>query len=40
VPVPYDTARHKFVLEDADGEPVSLGEVKGAAENPHERLRE
>jgi amidophosphoribosyltransferase len=27
VPVPYDTARHKFVLEDADGEPVSLGET-------------
>jgi amidophosphoribosyltransferase len=29
VPVPYDTARHKFVLEDADGEPVSQGEVRG-----------
>ena len=27
VPVPYDTARHKFVLEDADGEPVSKGEL-------------
>jgi amidophosphoribosyltransferase len=27
VPVPYDTARHKFVLEDADGEPVSQGEA-------------
>jgi amidophosphoribosyltransferase len=31
VPVPYDTARHKFVLEDADGEPVSQGEVRGVA---------
>ena len=31
VPVPYDTARHKFVLEDADGEPVSQGEVRGLA---------
>jgi amidophosphoribosyltransferase len=31
VPVPYDTARHKFVLEDAEGEPVSQGEVEGAA---------
>ena len=31
VPVPYDTARHKFVLEDAEGEPVSHGEVEGAA---------
>ena len=27
VPVPYDTARHKLVLEDADGEPVSKGEI-------------
>jgi amidophosphoribosyltransferase len=27
VPVPYDTVRHKFVLEDADGEPVSQGEA-------------
>jgi amidophosphoribosyltransferase len=27
VPVPYDTARHKFVLEDPEGEPVSLGEL-------------
>jgi len=32
VPVPYDTARHKFVLEDADGEPVSLGEVRGLSD--------
>jgi amidophosphoribosyltransferase len=40
VPVPYDTARHKFVLEDPDGEPVSLGEAKGAAENPHENPHE
>jgi amidophosphoribosyltransferase len=31
VPVPYDTARHKFVLEDADGEPVSHGEAEGIA---------
>jgi amidophosphoribosyltransferase len=31
VPVPYDTTRHKFVLEDAEGEPVSQGEVEGAA---------
>jgi amidophosphoribosyltransferase len=35
VPVPYDTQRHKFVLEDAEpgglglGEPVSLGEIEG-----------
>jgi amidophosphoribosyltransferase len=28
VPVPYDTTRHKFVLEDADGEPVSHGELR------------
>jgi amidophosphoribosyltransferase len=28
VPVPYDTARHKFVLEDPEGEPVSLGELR------------
>ena len=28
VPVPYDTARHKFVLEDTDGEPVSQGELR------------
>jgi amidophosphoribosyltransferase len=28
VPVPYDTARHKFVLEDAGGEPVSKGEIQ------------
>jgi amidophosphoribosyltransferase len=28
VPVPYDTTRHKFVLEDADGEPVSKGEIR------------
>jgi hypothetical protein len=35
--VPSDTARHKFVLEDADGEPVSQGEVKGlAAAHPDE----
>ena len=27
VPVPYDTARHKFVLEDPEGEPVSHGEI-------------
>jgi amidophosphoribosyltransferase len=37
VPVPYDTARHKFVLEDAEpsglgfGEPVSAGEAKAIA---------
>ena len=31
VPVPYDTARHKFVLEDADGEPVSRGESEAVA---------
>jgi len=31
VPVPYDTARHKFVLEDADGEPVSQGESAAMA---------
>ena len=31
VPVPYDTARHKFVLEDAEGEPVSQGEAEGIA---------
>jgi amidophosphoribosyltransferase len=31
VPVPYDTARHKFVLEDAPGEPVSLGELGAAS---------
>ncbi|MGD0862725.1 MAG: amidophosphoribosyltransferase [Candidatus Limnocylindrales bacterium] len=37
VPVPYDTARHKFVLEDAEGEPVSLGEVEAIARAaPHE----
>ena len=35
VPVPYDTTRHKFVLEDAEpgglglGEPVSRGESEG-----------
>jgi amidophosphoribosyltransferase len=27
VPVPYDTARHKFVLEDPEGEPLSRGEL-------------
>jgi amidophosphoribosyltransferase len=32
VPVPYDTTRHKFVLEDADGEPVSLGEARALAD--------
>jgi amidophosphoribosyltransferase len=32
VPVPYDTTRHKFVLEDAEGEPVSLGEAERTAE--------
>jgi amidophosphoribosyltransferase len=37
VPVPYDTARHKFVLEDAEpsglgfGEPVSQGEAEAIA---------
>jgi amidophosphoribosyltransferase len=31
VPVPYDTTRHKFVLEDAEGEPVSQGEAEGIA---------
>ena len=31
VPVPYDTTRHKFVLEDADGEPVSHGEADAIA---------
>jgi amidophosphoribosyltransferase len=37
VPVPYDTTRHKFVLEDAEpsglgfGEPVSRGEAKAIA---------
>ena len=37
VPVPYATARHKFVLEDAEGEPVSLGEVEAIARAaPHE----
>jgi len=30
VPVPYDTARHKFVLEETDGEPVSQGELRHA----------
>ena len=43
VPVPYDTARHKFVLEDPEpsvlgyGEPVSRGELRGPApsEVPH-----
>ena len=34
VPVPYDTARHKFVLEDAEGEPVSLGELRSAPVEP------
>jgi amidophosphoribosyltransferase len=28
VPVPYDTTRHKFVLEDTEGEPVSKGEAE------------
>jgi amidophosphoribosyltransferase len=28
VPVPYDTARHKFALEDAEGEPVSARELQ------------
>jgi amidophosphoribosyltransferase len=32
VPVPYDTARHKFVLEDAEGEPVSQGESAAASD--------
>jgi amidophosphoribosyltransferase len=27
-PVPYDTKSHKFVLEDAEGEPVSQGELQ------------
>jgi amidophosphoribosyltransferase len=27
VPVPYDTTRHKFVLEDPEGEPLSRGEL-------------
>ena len=37
VPVPYDTARHKFVLEDAEGEPVSQGEAEAIATiHPHE----
>jgi amidophosphoribosyltransferase len=37
VPVPYDTARHKFVLEDAEGEPVSRGEAGAIAmSHPHE----
>jgi hypothetical protein len=31
VPVPYDTTRHKFVLEDADGEPLSLGAAEASA---------
>ena len=31
VPVPYDTTRHKFVLEDAEGEPVSQGEAEAIA---------
>lgn len=31
VPVPYDTTRHKFVLEDAVGEPVSQGEAEAIA---------
>jgi len=37
VPVPYDTTRHKFVLEDVEpgglgfGEPVSLGESEAIA---------
>ena len=39
VPVPYDTARHKFVLEDADGEPVSLGEVEARAASQPETGR-
>ncbi len=34
VPVPYDTARHKFVLEDADGEPVSQGEAGAMGTRP------
>jgi amidophosphoribosyltransferase len=43
VPVPYDTARHKFVLEDAEpgglgyGEPVSQREAEAIARTtPHE----
>jgi amidophosphoribosyltransferase len=32
VPVPYDTTRHKFVLEDAEGEPVSAGEAEAIAQ--------
>jgi amidophosphoribosyltransferase len=37
VPVPYDTQRHKFVLEDADGEPMSRGETEAiAARRSHE----
>jgi len=35
VPVPYDTARHKFVLEDAEGEPVSRGEAGAIAMSGH-----
>ena len=31
VPVPYDTTRHKFVLEDPEGEPVSRGEAEAIA---------
>ncbi len=37
VPVPYNTARHKFVLEDAPGEPVSRGEAEAlAGTTPHD----
>jgi amidophosphoribosyltransferase len=32
VPVPYDVANHKFVLEDAEGEPISQGEAERTAE--------
>jgi amidophosphoribosyltransferase len=37
VPVPYDTTRHKFILEDSAGEPVSQGEAEAIARTaPHE----
>jgi hypothetical protein len=35
--VPYDTTRHKFILEDSAGEPVSQGEAEAIARTaPHE----
>ena len=39
VPVPYDTARHKFVLEDAEGEPMSAGEVRRVGQTAESAAR-